>query len=66
MSVNQDPDFYKILVGIIAFLFGILDIIGMKILSDLKSTDSKLFDKVDNHESRLSRLEGEHNTRTCK
>lgn len=63
MSIDQDPNFNKILIGIIAFLFGILDIIGMKILSDLKKTNSKIFDKVDNHEGRLSRLEGEHKAR---
>jgi hypothetical protein len=66
MPVNQDPDFFKILLGVITFLFGILDVVAMNILSELKQTDRDILKKVDDHEKRLSTLEGEHKVRSCK
>lgn len=66
MSINQDPDFYKILIAIIAGMFGILDFLGMKILSELKDTDKEIFNRVNDHEKRLSTLEGEHKERRKK
>lgn len=66
MPVNQDPDFFKILLGIITFLFGILDVVAMNILSELKQADRDITRKVDDHEKRLSTLEGEHKVRSCK
>ena len=66
MPVNQDPDFFKILLGIITFLFGVLDVVAMNILSELKQTDRDILKKVDDHEKRLSTLEGEHKVRSCK
>lgn len=66
MPVNQDPDFFKILLGVITFLFGILDVVAMNILSELKQADRDITRKVDDHEKRLSTLEGEHKVRSCK
>ncbi len=66
MPVNQDPDFFKILLGIITFLFGVLDVVAMNILSELKQADRDITRKVDDHEKRLSTLEGEHKVRSCK
>lgn len=63
MSINQDPDFNKILIGIIAFLFGILNVIGLRLLSDLKDSDKEIYKKLDDHEHRLSTLQGEHKAR---
>ena len=66
MSINNDPDFFKILLGIITFLFGVLDVVAMNILSELKQADRDITRKVDDHEKRLSTLEGEHKVRSCK
>lgn len=66
MPVNNDPDFFKILLGIITFLFSILDVVAMNILSELKQADRDITRKVDDHEKRLSTLEGEHKVRSCK
>lgn len=63
MPVNNDPDFFKILLGVITFLFGVLDVVAMNILSELKQADRDITRKVDDHEKRLSTLEGEHKAR---
>ena len=63
MPVNNEPDCFKIILGIVAFMFGILDVVAMNILSELKQADRDITRKVDDHEKRLSTLEGEHKAR---
>jgi hypothetical protein len=68
MPTGQEIDIFKILIGIITALLGFIEFLVMTILKELKNanielkkSDSELFSRVNEHERRLSTLEGEHN-----
>jgi len=67
MPVSSDYDLFKILIGIITGLLGFIELVAMKLFSELKNTDNELkkndadlFSRLNDHERRLSTLEGEH------
>jgi hypothetical protein len=60
MSIDKDPEFFKLLVGVIAFFAGILNIVGVAFLKYLKSNDEKLFSMVNDISRNLSVLVAEH------
>ena len=61
MQIDKDPEVFKLLVGVVAFFAGILNVIGVIILNGLKSADDILFKKIADVEKQLSELQGEHN-----
>lgn len=46
MSIDQGVNFNQILISIIAFLAGTLQLVGLKWLSNLKSTDGEIFRRM--------------------
>lgn len=61
MQIDKDPEVYKLLVGVVAFFAGILNVVGFFILNGLKKSDDILFKKVSDVEKQLDILQGEHN-----
>lgn len=57
MSIDRDPEVYKLLIGGVAFLIGILNAIGIKMLSDSKENDKALFERMNKSENRLTAVE---------
>lgn len=57
MSIDKDPEVYKLLIGGVAFLIGILNAIGIKMLSDSKENDKELFERMNKSENRLTAIE---------
>lgn len=65
MSISNDPDVFKILLSVVAGLFGLLEFVALKILSDLKETDKELSERQREFEKTLTELYTEHRIR-CK
>ena len=61
MQIDKDPEVFKLLVGVVAFFAGILNVVGIFILTGLKKADEVLFKKVADIEKQLNELQGEHN-----
>ena len=57
MAVNNDPKVFELLIGGVAFLIGILNAIGIKLLSELKENDKELFERMNKSENRLTAVE---------
>jgi hypothetical protein len=57
MSIDKDAEFYKLLVGCIAFFAGILNAVGVKLLSELKDNDKELFKRANEIENRMTAVE---------
>jgi len=60
MPILDNAEIYKILVGIIIFLLGILNLIGQSILNNLKKNDIEIFKRLNDNEKELAELKGEH------
>lgn len=58
MSVDKDPAFFSILVGIIMALIGVLNFIGAAILRKMWGSIETLFSRANATDNKVSRLEG--------
>lgn len=65
MSAGNDINVSKVVYDSLIGCLILLELIIMKMLSDLKDNDSKLFEKVNRVDKDLSELRGEHKER-CK
>ena len=65
MSAGEGFNISKVMYDALIGCLVLLELVFIKMLSDLRSTDEKLFDKVNRIDTELAELKGEHRER-CK
>jgi len=58
MSIDQDPQVFKLLVGIIGSYFVATGVLFLKMLFGLKDTDEKIFNRLNKLDEKVSKIEG--------
>lgn len=62
MSIDNDPEVYKLLIGGVMALLGILNGAGLLVLNWLKKAVDNLFARMREIEAKFAELKGAHDT----
>jgi hypothetical protein len=54
MSIDKDPEVFKLLIGGVVFLLGILNTFLVKRLDNLKNTDAEIFRRLNRTDREIS------------
>jgi hypothetical protein len=54
MSIDKDPEVFKLLIGGVVFLLGLLNTFLVKRLDNLKNTDAEIFRRLNRTDREIS------------
>jgi len=63
MSINKDPEFFKLLIGIIGFIVAGVSGLFLKLFFGLKDTINIIFHRLNSTDHRVTKMEARYDER---